>query len=332
MFPIYRATELAHHLGTSVAELKKVLQSPSPYYEELILLDPKKPGKERTVLSVKAPLRAWQNRFYRDVLLKSLKPSDYSHGGRHGCSIKTNADKHKNSQFVYKADISNFYPGIHDRRVYRLFNEHFGCPPAVADLCCRLCTYRHHLALGLSTSPIIADHLLQAVDARIGAACKRAGWVYTRYVDDITVSGQNDMRGAGIGTMVSRILREHGFRAKRSKNEVGCTNDVTITGVRIVKGRLDIARSYAQELDRQLRDALALTRDKPFDGPYYTYSQIAGRVRFACWVNPGRARTLIGKLSQLSKKKMTQHARERDYVREKKQVVRAPGRVCSVVD
>ena len=322
MFPIYRPSELAHHLGASVADLRRVLKSPSPYYEELILFDPKKPDKRRVVLSVKAPLRVWQNRFYRDVLLKSLKPSDFSHGGRQGFSIKTNAEKHSHSPFVYKADISNFYPGIHDRRVYRLFNEQFRCSPEIADLCCRLCTYRHHLALGLSTSPIIADQLLRTVDTRIGAACARNGWVYTRFVDDITISGQHDMQSAGIGSLIGRILRDHGFRAKRSKNEVGCNGEVTITGVRIIDGRLDVAKSYAQELDRQLRDALALTHDKDFEGPYYTYGQIAGRVRFACWVNPRRARTLMAKLARLSKRKMARHASERGYVRLKKQLLR----------
>src|SRR5438128_1596064 len=98
MFPIYRATELAHHLGTSVAELRKVLLSPSPYYDELLLTDPKKPDKNRTVLSVKAPLRKWQGRFYRDVLLNHLERSEFSHGGRPGHSIRKNAEKHVGSR------------------------------------------------------------------------------------------------------------------------------------------------------------------------------------------------------------------------------------------
>ena len=324
MFPIYRAAELAHHLGTSVAELRRLLQSPSPYYDELLLLDPRKPGKERLVLSVKAPLRKWQSRFYRDVLLKSLQPSEFSHGGRRGHSIKKNAEAHLNSRFVYKADISNFYPSIHDKRVYRLFNEHFHCPPDVADLCCRLCTFRHHLALGLATSPILADQLLRPVDARIGAACRRAEWVYTRYVDDITVSGPNDMDHAGIGALIARILREHGFRSKRSKSEAGSNGEITITGVRVRDGHLDVAKDYAEELDRQLKDAASLSCDGRFAGPYFTYGQLVGRVRFVCWINPGRANGLKRKLAKLSRKRMAQHALERGFVRSKKRLRKQP--------
>lgn len=325
MFPIYRATELAHHLGTSVAELKKTLHSPSAYYEEFFLVDPKKPDRERTVLSVKGQLRRWQSKFYRDVLLKSLQPSEFSHGGRQGRSIKTNAEPHLKSQFVYKADISNFYPGIHDTRIYRLFNTTFGCPPAVANLCSRLCTYKHHLALGLSTSPILADQLLRTVDARIAAACRAAGWVYTRYVDDITISGGNDMEHAGIGSLIGRILSQHGFKAKKSKSVAASSEDVAITGIRVADGHMDVAKQYAAELNRQLDDALSLTHNGPFSGPYYTYGQLVGRVRFVCWVNPRRTRSVTKKLKRLSSKKMSRNALERGLVLCKKRLVRQSG-------
>lgn len=323
MFPIYRATELAHHLGTSVAELRKVLLSPSPYYEELLLLDPKKPDKERPVLSVKAPLRKWQGRFYRDVLLAHLERSEFSYGGRPGYSIKNNAEKHIDSRYVYKADVSDFYPSIHDKKVYRLFADQFGCPPDVADLCCRLCTYKHHLALGLSTSPIIADQLMRNVDARIGAACRKLDWIYSRYVDDITISGPNNLEDSGIKQTIARILREHGFRAKQSKDEAKPQGEITITGVRIVDGHLDVAKEYALELERQLADALSLTHDREFDGPYFTHGQLAGRVRFVCWINPRRTRILKIRLAKLSRKKMAQHAAERGFVVRKKRLSKA---------
>lgn len=322
MFPIFRATELAHHLGTSAVELKRVLHSPRAYYDELLLLDPKKPERERPVLSVKAPLRKWQSRFYRDVLLRSLKPSEFSHGGTRGRSIKTNAEEHIGSQFVYKTDISNFYPSIHDTRVYRQFVDRFGCPPRIADLCCRLCTYKHHLALGLSTSPILADQLLQDVDARIGAACRKAELVYTRYVDDVTISGAYNMNHAGIPQLVDKILREHGFESKASKSEADSNGEIDITGVRVIDGRLDVAKDYALELDRQLNDALSLANDGPFDGPYYTYAQLVGRVRFVCWINPRRAKNVKSKLARIGSRKLAQHAIERRFVRTKKRLVR----------
>jgi hypothetical protein len=90
--------------------------------------------------------------------------------------------------------------------------------------------------------------------------------------------------------------------------------------VRVVEGHLDVAKEYAQELDRQLADALSLTHDREFVGPYFTYGQLAGRVRFVCWINPRRARALRIKLAKLSRKKMALHAVERELVVSKKQL------------
>lgn len=290
--------------------------------KSLFLLTRGSQNKERTVLSVDAPLFNWQSTFYRRVLLSSLERSDYSHGSCPDRSIKTNAEAHLGAKFVYKADISNFYPSVHDRRVYRLFREQFGCSPDVSDLCCRLCTFNHHLALGLSTSPILADQLLRPIDARISAACHKAGWTYTRYVDDITVSSDHELPRSGIESIVRSILREHGFKLKRAKSELVEVSEAVITGVRIAKGRLDVANEYTAELDRHLSDALSLTHDRSFEGPYFTYGQLVGRVRFVSWVNPRRAKSLNDRLRKLSARKMTKHAKERGLVACKKKLVR----------
>ena len=98
----------------------------------------------------------------------SCSVSDFSHGGVRGRHIKTNVEPHLKSTFVFTTDISNFYPTISHNRVYRLFSRDFCCSPDVAESAPRLCTYKHHLALGLITSPILADQVIAPIDARIG--------------------------------------------------------------------------------------------------------------------------------------------------------------------
>jgi RNA-directed DNA polymerase len=322
MLSIFRPAVLASRVGTTLAELEDILHAGDRYYEELILTDPRKPNKSRIVIAVKSPLRQLQGRFYQRVLLPSLAASKYSHGSRRESSIKTNAQPHTRSRFVCKADVSNFFPSIHDSRVYKLFNGRLGCPAKVADLCSRLCTYRHHLALGLSTSPILADQLMSDVDVRIGAACEAAGLIYTRYVDDITISGGFDlaMGKAGIASLVGRILAAHGFAAKRSKYESERNGQTTITGVRIKKGRLDVAKAYAAELDRQLADAASLADDGAFDGPYFTRSQILGRIQFVGWINPGRKRSLQGRFLKINWRNADDNAMTRGWVASRKRV------------
>jgi RNA-directed DNA polymerase len=322
MFPIYRATELADYLSTTVAEIETILSEPELYYEELVLIDPRKSDREpRPVLSAKKPLSTLQSRFYNRILLPALSPSLHSHGGTKGRSIKTNAQPHLKSDFVLKTDISNFYPSIHDRRVYRFFRDRLGCPAAVAEICCRLCTHKHELSLGLCTSPILADQLLTTVDHRISAACQKLGLVYTRYVDDITISGSFNLKGSGVQRLVARILNNHGFAAKKSKTDAKPNGKITITGVRVKRGKLDVDKLYADELERQIADAKSLADDGTFAGPYYTRRQILGRIQFVGWVNPGRERMLRYAFNRVSWMRAKENAISRGYRKTIKRVV-----------
>src|SRR5690606_23911950 len=154
--------------------------------------------------NVTGKLRTVQYRIYRRLFLPALKPSDQSHGGVPKRHIKTNAEPHLNSGLAFTTDISSFYPGIHHTRVYRLFSSTLGCCPDVAPVLTGLCTHRHHLAPGLPTSPILAAQLMRPVDGRISALCARLGLIYTRFVDDISISGNFDLGDsrAGISSLI----------------------------------------------------------------------------------------------------------------------------------
>lgn len=314
MLRIRQTKHLIEALGVTNEEIASVISSPSEYYEELILTDPKKPQKPRTVVNVKGAMRTLQSRLYRRILLRKIEPSVYSHGGVRGRSIKTNVEPHLGSSFAFRTDISDFYPSVHFRRVYRLFTERLECSPDVARICTKICTYRHHLALGLICSPILADQILERVDRRLGGACAKQKLRYTRFVDDIAISGPFDLARSGFAEMVERILAQDGFRVNPTKHVFGSLSDnCTITNLREVRGHLDVRREYIEELNRQLSDASSLSHDGDFEGPYYTYGQILGRVRFVCWVNPGRRRDLMTRFRSVNWRAAKAIARKRGY-------------------
>lgn len=315
MLNLRQVKHLARVLDTPQAELSEILGNASAYYKQFILRDPRRPGKERRVVSVTGDLRRLQSIFYRRVLLPRCVPSDCSFGGIKGRDVKKNVTRHLKSQFVYKADISDFYPSIHHSRVYKLFTTKLGCSPDVARLLTRLCTYEHHLALGLITSPLLADQVLKPVDSRIQAVCAGASLVYTRYVDDITISGEFDFSNSGIIHTIPTILGEHGFRANQEKSVAGAlTPETAITGLRIVRGHVDVPQAYLRELDRQIVDVASLATGGPFEGPYFTKSQILGRVCYVAWVNPNRRARLRRKLRSVDWKRADFEAKHRGLI------------------
>ncbi|MGM0487622.1 MAG: hypothetical protein ACQESR_12795 [Planctomycetota bacterium] len=162
------------------------------------------------------------------------------------------------------------------------------------------------------------------MDGRIGAACRKAGLVYTRYVDDLTISGSFDLTQSGFQKVVTEILREHGFTVNPSKSQCEpISKETSITNVRIVRGKLDVRKEYIEELERQLDDARRLANGQHFDGPYYTEGQIRGRVQLVCWGNPGRRSRLMAKFRSISCRRVAEAAQEQGLVAQKNTLHRA---------
>lgn len=321
---LHRPRHLARILGVTEECLIAIIESRDAYIREYVLLDPAKPGKQRIVFGVDGMLRAVQKTFYRRVLIPALSPSPHSHGGVRNRSIKTNAMTHVDSMFVLSCDIDNFYPSIHNRQVYRFFTEVLNLPAEVSRLCTQLTTYRHHLALGLVTSPFIADQILKPVDDRLATACSSAGLCFSRFVDDISISGpfNCDPNTCGLARTIASILQCHGFKLNRRKLEFGRLADGTpITKLRVRNGRVDVQASYIDKLMHQLDDARSLAEGGSFVGPYYLRDQIASRIRFVCWVNPRRRAALMRSFHSVPWSRVRSEALRRGLVVAKKRLV-----------
>ena len=256
-----------------------------------------------------------QERLYRHRLKSRLKPSLQSFGGVAGRNVVGNASAHIGHNYVYKTDISNFFPSITIDRVNRLFLRQLGCSYEVSRILTRLCTYDYHLALGLVTSPILADQILRTVDQRMAALCEHYKLTLTRFVDDITVSGNFDIQNSVVPEKLSKILKSHGFSERSEKRSGGYLSDgVPITGIQIKRRSIDVTKEYLQELDRQLNDHASLSRCGPFQGPFFAESQLAGRIHYVSWVNRNRRFGLVRKLNSIRWVEVWKEAERRGLV------------------
>lgn len=311
---------LADRLSVSQTELVHVADSAESFYQRLQLIDPAKPDKIRTVRSVQGKLRMIQERLLRRVFMARLQPSPYAHGGVRGRNIKSNASMHLQSAFVFTSDVANFFPSINNYVVYRLFRRRLACSPDVSRILTLLCTTDGHLALGLVTSPFLAEQVFAPIDARIFGACKSADLIYTRYVDDITVSGRFDLEASGfLGTLTDILERYHFTLHKERFGRIA--EGAEITSVTLCNGHPDVPRDFLLELHRQLDDAACLARGDSVAGPYYTRSQIAGRVYFASWLNPRRKKNLMRRLNSVNWAKVECEATKQGLVAAKKRLI-----------
>lgn len=304
---IFRPKQLAKILGveySTLLELVDDLMDPRRrrrYVHEFSIVDPKGLRKARDVISIRGTLKNVQRQIYNRVLLNRIKPSPSSHGGVHHRSIKSNAEAHLGNLFFYKTDIANFFPSINADRVSRFYEDRV-CNRDVSTLLTQLTTLDGHLALGLVTSPILAEAVVQPVDKRISQACQEIGLSYTRFVDDICISGSFSLEKSGVPNLVTRILNENGFDIRPEKTIcMSASSDLLVTGVEIRKGRLRVPPSYIQKLIKDLDAAYSLANDLDYESEYYyTKDQLKGRIQFVQWVNKGQSNELIKKFRRIS--------------------------------
>lgn len=299
MFQLHRVGQLSRRLGLPEPLLRQVAdelntqEGRDRYIKEFTIYDPRPEKKPRDIISVHGDLRLIQKRLQARLFTQSIEPTPQSHGSVRDRSIKTNADIHCRSRFLYLTDIANFYPSIRSVEV-RQFFEDCGCRPDVANVLTRITTLDHHLALGLVTSPILAEAMVRPADKRIAAACQRRSLKYTRYVDDICVSADYDLIGSGVPATVRQILEQEGFKVRASKDQFfRVDGKCGVTGVCISKGRLSALPIYVDRLVTDLQNARALSTGQVHSANFYLKKQLWGRVQFVRWLNANQAKRLV---------------------------------------
>jgi len=162
------------------------------------------------------------------------------------------------------------------------------------------------------------------VDKRISAACSSAnsGLRYSRFVDDITISGPFDLKASGFSKLVQSVVEDDGFALNSKKNTFGRRGDVPITSIREVRGHLDVKKEYVYELERQLEDAKSLATGGSFSGPYYSQQQILGRIQYIVWINRNRRTNLLRQYRAVPWSKVTAEAAARGLISTKKTLMR----------
>ena len=186
----------------------------------------------------KVRLRAIQRRILRGIL-DPVPVHRAAHGFRRGGSCLTYATPHVGREVVLHMDLRDFFTSIPAPRIHGLFAT-LGYPEAVARTLTALCTNAvpmsiakrgasswldakrlgtPHLPQGAPASPALANLCAFHLDLRVAALAMSADGEYTRYADDLAISGGASLRrsAARLLGMVTRIAIEEGFDINHRK-------------------------------------------------------------------------------------------------------------------
>lgn len=268
---------LANELEISEFELSKYIFRADYLYKRFSI--PKKSGGQRHISAPSRELKRIQ-KWISTNLLKSQPVHESCTGYRAGMSIVDNANPHVGKDFVLNADIEDFFPSITIDRVNSLF-ESLGYEQKFAGYLSRLCTHDELLPQGAPTSPDLANLVCKTLDERLSEFCLQRNWSYTRYCDDITVSGDGHISRTEIDA-ICNIISSEGFKVNDNKLRVARkTSQQRVTGL-VVNERVNLPR-------RERRRVRAMIHRKETTGvtSKSALNKIHGHVAFARMVARG---------------------------------------------
>lgn len=230
-----------------------------------------KTRKLATYRSDDCPLRV-QHEKIKQFMEARFIPSIFAKGYIKNRSIYENAVAHLYNDYFIMLDIHDFFPHIcHKQLQEKLYYElNLISPGQISRNECReittLCsTSTRGLPLGFVTSPILSNIYMKEFDGIFYGCLKKLGLeniIYTRYVDDLTISFRCDATAPVISiteqvtSLASRLLKRYGLQLNSKKTRsynLNISNHVRITGVNITKQpgnlrKLTIGRSVKKKL------------------------------------------------------------------------------------
>lgn len=245
---VYRElSSLANDLGFSPKALYAVSNRISVHYREVQI--PKSNGELRRLFVPDPLLKAIQRRI-ASVLLAREEISPYATAYRIGASPRKNAAPHVGKPLLLKLDVKDFF----DHLIYPLVKEKAFPKERYSEenriLLSILCVHRDALPQGAPTSPAISNLILRDFDDRVGAFCRELCIAYTRYCDDMTFSGDQDLRP--VIAFVREELSKLGLFLNGSKTRlVNRGQRQSVTGV-TVNERLGACSAYKKEIRKQM--------------------------------------------------------------------------------
>ncbi len=298
--PLWRSEEdVARALEISVSQLRhySIHRNRDTCSHYVTFAVPKRSGGQRLIHAPKRKLKALQRRLAVELVDK-LPVSRFAHGFVRGRSVATNAAPHVHKKIVIKLDLQDCFPSIHFGRVRSLFIA-LGYAYPVATCLAVLMTEAprqrveaegklHFVPVGprvcvqgAPTSPGLCNAILMRLDHRLAGLAKKYGFAYTRYADDLTLSGDEPGHAKWMIPLVTRICREEGFRIHRQKTRLQRAGGrQQVTGV-TVNEQAGLSRCERRRLRAAIHQLDKTDRSR--------LRQLTGKLAYLSMLNPQQA-------------------------------------------
>ena len=322
---IDHSADLAHWLGLSLDTLdwfsycsRRRRRVPLHAQHYAFALHPKRGGGGRLIEAPRQRLKAVQAQLLTG-LLNAVPVHEACHGFVTGRSVLTHALQHTQQAVLLHFDLKNFFNSISAAQVVAVFCT-LGYPSGVAQQLAALCTVSTpepviermrddgwldwhqaqclrspHLAQGAPSSPMLANLCAFRLDLRLDGLADTLGARYSRYADDLVISGPAPLAAAAprIAAWVGRIALEEGYALNHRKTRLATPAQAQrVCGV-VVNQHPNMKRSDFDRLRAVLHQCtLHGPASQNREGHADFRAHLRGKLDWATQLNPVKARRL----------------------------------------
>lgn len=273
----------------------------------------KSDGSFRVIHKPHFLLRKIQRRINKRIFQKLIRWPSYVFGSVPNTNEKENnifenkdyvscAAKHCGAKSLLKLDIKDFFDNIHSFHVKEMFKGFFKYSDEISEVLTKISCYGDVVVQGALTSSYIASLCLWDEEHKIVERLKRKNLVYTRLVDDITVSSKiSRFQFDNAQSLITKMLQDKDLPINLTKTRVvhACIEPLTVHGMRI---NFNEPRYPSDEV-RKLRAAVKNIEKLSSEPGYRTtfayrkdFNRCMGRVNKLKRVKHQKHQTLVNKL------------------------------------
>lgn len=173
----------------------------------------------------------------------------------------------------------------------------------MVDVLAKICTYKFRLPQGAPTSPMLSNLIVRSMDDAFVELASKCNCIYSRYADDITLSGNS---GSIMPTIrdIYKIVYTHHFHPNKKKTKISFSCDrQMVTGLTITDG-VHVPKKYRKDVWKELYCckkfgvASHVAYRHPDQGMYRYW--LLGRIMFIKSVEPGCGEKMLQEFNSIN--------------------------------
>jgi hypothetical protein len=304
--PIGSVQSLAAALGFQEARLLQVADNAQDFYiPNAPTIKPN--GKPRQTYTIKEPLKHVQKKILR-AIVDFVDFPDYLQGAIKDQDLPRDyfqdAELHSGREVILKEDISAFFSTTKSELVYKMWKYFFNFPHEVADVLTKLTTYKGFIPEGSCTSPAVANLVFWDCEPDLELSFRQKGYIYSRYIDDITVSFAERIDKKEIQSVTTKIYRmflSKGLKPNRKKRDLQ-TKHKKIHNLNMDSGRPTLQKTKKNKIRASVHNLEKLARTGvSWDGIKKDFDKVNGGVQPLKRTHPNKAKKYVEELDEIKK-------------------------------